>query len=154
MADINETQLEDEEADALVAAGDPFRMFQDWLEKARVSELNDPNGIALATVDEHGRPDVRMVLLKGNDARGFVFYTNFESAKGRQLLAHPVAAMLFHWKSLRRQVRVRGSVTRVTDEEADAYFASRSRGSQIGAWASHQSRSLASRAALETAAAE
>jgi pyridoxamine 5'-phosphate oxidase len=136
------------------AAADPILLFSEWLAAAEATELNDPNALALATVDEHGRPDVRMVLLKGNDARGFVFYTNFESAKGRQLLAHPVAAMLFHWKSLRRQVRVRGSVTRVTDEEADAYFASRSRGSQIGAWASHQSRPLASRAALETAAAE
>jgi pyridoxamine 5'-phosphate oxidase len=136
------------------AAADPILLFSEWLAAAEATELNDPNALALATVDEHGRPDVRMVLLKGNDARGFVFYTNFESAKGRQLLAHPVAAMLFHWKSLRRQVRVRGSVTRVTDEDADAYFASRSRGSQIGAWASHQSRPLASRAALETAAAE
>ncbi len=149
MADINETQLEDEEADALVAAGDPFRMFQDWLEKARVSELNDPNGMALATVDETGLPDVRMVLLKAADEQGFVFYTNLESAKGRELAANAKAALCFHWKSLRRQIRVRGLVTRVSDAEADEYFASRPRQSQIGAWASRQSRPLESRFELE-----
>jgi pyridoxamine 5'-phosphate oxidase len=149
LADINETQLEDEEADALVAAGDPFRMFQDWLEKARVSELNDPNGMALATVDETGLPDVRMVLLKAADEQGFVFYTNLESAKGRELAANAKAALCFHWKSLRRQIRVRGLVTRVSDAEADEYFASRPRQSQIGAWASRQSRPLESRFELE-----
>jgi pyridoxamine 5'-phosphate oxidase len=118
------------------------------------SEPNDPNAMALASVDGEGLPDVRMVLLKGHDAKGFVFYTNFESAKGRELLAHPKAAALFHWKSLRRQVRVRGPVSAVTDREADAYFATRSRGSQLGAWASRQSQPLESRAVLEAAAAE
>jgi pyridoxamine 5'-phosphate oxidase len=135
-------------------AADPIALFSEWLAQAEATELNDPNAMALATVDGNGVPDVRMVLLKGHDAHGFVFYTNFESAKGRQILAHPAAAVLFHWKSLRRQVRVRGAVTQVTDVEADAYFATRSRGSQIGAWASHQSRPLESRSALETAAAE
>ncbi|MDR3497865.1 MAG: pyridoxamine 5'-phosphate oxidase [Parvibaculum sp.] len=124
-------------------------MFQDWLEKARVSELNDPNGMALATVDETGLPDVRMVLLKAADEQGFVFYTNLESAKGRELAANAKAALCFHWKSLRRQIRVRGLVTRVSDAEADEYFASRPRQSQIGAWASRQSRPLESRFELE-----
>ena len=134
-------------------AADPILLFSEWLTAAEATEPNDPNAMALATVDEHGAPDVRIVLLKGHDAQGFVFYTNFESAKGHQLSAHPVAAIVIHWKSLRRQVRVRGAVTPVTDAEADAYFASRSRGSQIGAWASSQSRPLESRAVLEAAAA-
>ena len=136
------------------AAADPILLFSEWLAAAGATEPNDPNAMALATVDERGLPDVRMVLLKGHDTQGFVFYTNFESAKGLQIMAHPSAAILFHWKSLRRQVRARGSVTRVTMAEADAYFATRSRGSQIGAWASRQSRPLESRAALEAAAAE
>lgn len=134
-------------------AGEPFRLFVSWLEDARKSEPNDPNAMALATVDETGLPDVRMVLLNGFDERGFVFYTNTESAKGRELAGQPRAAAVFHWKSLRRQVRVRGPVERVSDAEADAYFASRPRLSQIGAWASQQSRPLEGRFALEAAVA-
>jgi pyridoxamine 5'-phosphate oxidase len=135
-------------------SAEPFRLFAAWLEDATKSEPNDPNGLALATVDEDGMPDVRMVLLKGFDEQGFVFYTNFESAKGRELLSSMKAAMCFHWKSLRRQVRVRGPVEVVSDEEADAYFKTRPRGSRIGAWASKQSRPLESRFALEKAVAE
>lgn len=135
-------------------AADPFALFLEWLEDATRSEVNDPNGMAIATVDAAGLPNVRMVLLKGLDdadvpGRGFVFYTNLESAKGRELAANPVAALLFHWKSLRRQVRVRGRVTPVAQSEADEYFASRPRLSRIGAWASDQSRPLESRFALE-----
>ena len=133
---------------------DPESLFAAWLREAEASEPNDPNAMALATVDGDGLPDLRMVLLKGFDAEGFVFYTNEGSAKGRQLAAHLRAALLFHWKSLRRQVRVRGPVTGVTPQEADAYFATRSRGSQLGAWASQQSRPLESRAVLEKAAAD
>jgi len=133
---------------------DPLALFSVWLEEAKASEVNDPTGMALATVDPSGLPDVRMVLLKGHDARGFVFFTNFESAKGRELIATPKAALLFHWKSLRRQVRVRGLVTEVSAEEADAYFASRPRDSRIGAWASDQSRPLEGRFALEKRVAE
>lgn len=135
-------------------AAEPFVLFKQWLEDASRSEANDPNALALATVDGDGLPDVRMVLLKGFDARGFTFYTNFESAKGREILGSMKAAMCFHWKSLRRQVRVRGPVEVVGDEEADAYYASRPRGSRIGAWASKQSRPLESRFALEKAVAE
>jgi pyridoxamine 5'-phosphate oxidase len=135
------------------AETEPLRLFDGWLEEARRSEPNDPNAMALATTDEAGMPDVRMVLLKGADRDGFVFYTNAESAKGRELETSPRAALVFHWKSLRRQVRVRGPVERVTDEEADTYFASRPRGSRIGAWASQQSRPLESRFALEKAVA-
>jgi pyridoxamine 5'-phosphate oxidase len=133
---------------------EPFRLFSEWLADATISEPNDPNGVALATVDTDGMPDVRMVLLKGFDEQGFVFYTNFESAKGREILATMKAAMCFHWKSLRRQVRIRGPVEMVSDAEADAYFATRPRGSRIGAWASKQSRPLESRFALEKAVAE
>ncbi len=133
---------------------EPFRLFAEWLEDATKSELNDPNALALATVDTDGLPDVRMVLLKGFDEDGFVFYTNFESAKGREILSSMKAAMCFHWKSLRRQVRVRGPVEIVSDEEADAYYETRPRGSRIGAWASKQSRPLESRFALEKAVAE
>jgi pyridoxamine 5'-phosphate oxidase len=133
---------------------EPFRLFGEWLEDATRSEVNDPNGVALATVDEAGMPDVRMVLLKGFDERGFVFYTNFDSAKGKQILGSRKAAMCFHWKSLRRQVRVRGPVEVVSDAEADEYYATRPRGSRIGAWASKQSRPLESRFALEKAVAE
>ncbi|MCB1467989.1 MAG: pyridoxamine 5'-phosphate oxidase [Rhizobiaceae bacterium] len=133
---------------------EPFELFAAWLEDATASEPNDPNAVALATVDPDGLPDVRMVLLKGFDQAGFVFYTNFESAKGREILANMKAAMCFHWKSLRRQVRVRGTVEQVSDAEADAYYASRPRGSRIGAWASKQSRPLESRFALERAVAE
>jgi pyridoxamine 5'-phosphate oxidase len=133
---------------------DPFQLFEEWLEDAGAKEPNDPNGMALATVDENGLPDVRMVLLKGFDARGFVFYTNTRSAKGRELADNPKAALLFHWKSLRRQVRARGPIEPVTPEEADAYFASRARSSQIGAWASDQSDPMPDRLALERRAAE
>jgi pyridoxamine 5'-phosphate oxidase len=133
---------------------DPITLFSSWLEDAKAGEVNDPTAMALATVDPDGLPDVRMVLLKGHDQRGFVFYTNFESAKGRELIATPKAALLFHWKSLRRQVRVRGPVSEVTPEEADAYFASRPRDSRIGAWASDQSRPLEGRFALERRVAE
>ena len=129
-------------------------MFSDWLADAAKSEPNDPNAVALATVDKDGLPDVRMVLLKGHDDRGFVFYTNYESSKGTEILGSMKAAMCFHWKSLRRQIRVRGPVETVTEEEADAYFASRPRGSRIGAWASKQSRPLESKLALEKAVAE
>ncbi len=133
---------------------EPFRLFGEWLADATAHEPNDPNAVALATVDEDGLPNARMVLLKGFDAAGFVFYTNFESAKGREILGSRKAAMCFHWKSLRRQVRLRGPVEIVDDDEADAYFASRPRGSRIGAWASKQSRPLEGRFALERAVAE
>jgi pyridoxamine 5'-phosphate oxidase len=133
---------------------EPYSLFETWLKEAEAAEVNDPNALALATVDEHGMPNVRMVLLKGFDRDGFVFYTNLESRKGRELLGQKKAAMVFHWKSLRRQVRVRGNVELVSDVEADAYYDSRPRGSRIGAWASKQSRPLESRFALEKAVAE
>ena len=133
---------------------EPYSLFGTWLVDAEKSEPNDPNAVALATVDPDGLPNVRMVLLKGFDERGFVFYTNFESQKGGELLAAGKAAMCFHWKSLRRQVRVRGEVEVVSDAEADAYYATRPRGSRIGAWASKQSRPLEGRFALEKAVAE
>jgi pyridoxamine 5'-phosphate oxidase len=133
---------------------DPILLFSEWLKEALSAEPNDGNAMALATVDDDGMPDVRMVLLKGVDAAGFVFFTNLESAKGRQLAANPKAALLFHWKSLRRQVRVRGDVEPVSAEEADAYFATRARPAQIGAWASAQSRPLPGRSALEKKIAE
>jgi len=133
---------------------DPFALFEEWFTEAKKSEPNDPNAMALATVDADGLPDVRMVLLKDFDADGFVFYTNTQSAKGRQLLESGKAALLFHWKSLRRQVRIRGEVSVVADAEADAYFQSRARQSQIGAWASDQSRPLPDRFALEKRVAE
>ncbi|MGO7985244.1 pyridoxamine 5'-phosphate oxidase [Rhizobium leguminosarum] len=135
-------------------SGEPFKLFAEWLKEAEVSEPNDPNAVALATVDEDGLPNVRMVLLKGFDDDGFVFYTNFESQKGREILGQKKAAMCFHWKSLRRQVRLRGPVEIVTEAEADDYFKTRARGSRIGAWASRQSRPLESRFALEKAVAE
>ena len=140
-------------------AADPFVLFEQWFADASTSEPNDPNAMALATADADGLPNVRMVLLKGLDGaergadRGFVFYTNYESAKGTELLAARKAALLFHWKSLRRQVRIRGAVTLTSADEADAYFASRARGSRLGAWASQQSRQLESRFALEKAVA-
>jgi len=136
-----------------VEAGEPFSLFSQWFDEAKAAEPNDPHAMALATVDADGLPDVRMVLLNGLDARGFVFYTNTESAKGNELAGNPRAALVFHWKSLRRQVRIRGPVERVGDDEADAYYASRPRGSRIGAWASQQSRPLESRFALEKAVA-
>ena len=139
-------------------AGEPFALFEAWFAEAQAHEPNDANAMALASVDAAGMPNVRMVLLKGIDAvahpaRGFVFYTNLESAKGVELLASRKAALCFHWKSLRRQIRVRGDVSRTSDAEADAYFATRARGSRLGAWASHQSRPLESRFALEKAVA-
>jgi pyridoxamine 5'-phosphate oxidase len=134
-------------------AGEPFDLFAAWMKDAEARESNDPNAMALATMDENGMPNVRMVLLKEGTRAGFVFYTNFESAKGVELLAHDKAALCFHWKSLRRQVRIRGTATPVSDEEADAYFATRQRGSRLGAWASQQSRPLEGRFALEKAVA-
>eukprot|EP01042_Synura_sphagnicola_P011124 gene11124-14227_t len=135
--------------EAEIEASEPFTLFGQWLKDAKAKEPNDPNAMAVASVDEDGLPDVRMVLLKDFDETGFVFYTNTLSAKGHQLTEQPKAALLFHWKSLRRQVRVRGIVTRVTDAEADTYFQSRARQSQIGAWASDQSQALPDRFALE-----
>ena len=132
-------------------AADPFALFEHWFAEARATEINDPEAMTLATVDEDGLPDARMVLCKGADARGLVFYTNIDSAKGRELAGRPSAAALFHWKSLRRQARFRGAIAQVSAAESDAYFASRPRGSQIGAWASQQSRTLASRAELVAA---
>jgi pyridoxamine 5'-phosphate oxidase len=134
-------------------AAEPLALFDAWMEEAKRSEPADPTAMTLATVDDDGLPNARMVLLKGVDARGFVFYTNTESQKGRELAAHPKAALVFHWKSLTRQVRVRGPVERVTDAEADAYYATRARMSQIGAWASKQSSPLESRHAFEKAVA-
>ena len=135
------------------AADEPLRLFAQWLDDATRSEPADPNAMAVATVDPDGMPDVRMVLMKGFDERGVVFYTNMDSQKGRELDANPKAALLFHWKSLARQIRLRGPVERVTEAEADAYYASRSRLSQIGAWASKQSSPLESRLAFEKAIA-
>jgi pyridoxamine 5'-phosphate oxidase len=132
---------------------EPFALFAAWLEEATRTEPNDPTGMALATVDGSGLPNLRMVLMKGFDAQGFVFYTNLDSRKGRELAANPKASLLFHWKSLRRQVRARGPVEPVTDAEADAYFATRPRLAQIGAWASKQSAPLESRLAFEKAIA-
>jgi pyridoxamine 5'-phosphate oxidase len=140
-------------SDDFTATADPISLFDAWLGEAEAVEPNDANAMALATVDGDGLPNVRMVLLKGHGPDGFVFYTNFGSAKGREILAHRKVAAVIHWKSLRRQVRVRGPVTEVTPGEADAYFASRSHGSKIGAWASEQSRPLDSRATLEKRAA-
>ena len=133
---------------------EPMALFHTWMSDAEASEVNDPNAMSLASVDEQGMPDIRMVLLKDADDEGFVFYTNLESAKGQQLLKQSKAALCFHWKSLRRQVRVRGLVHQVSDEEADTYYNSRARGSRIGAWASQQSRPLESRFALEKAVAK
>ncbi|MDA8545038.1 pyridoxamine 5'-phosphate oxidase [Alphaproteobacteria bacterium] len=133
---------------------DPIAAFDGWLQEAAASEPNDPNAMSLATVDADGMPNARMVLLKGHDARGFVFYTNLESQKGGELADNAQAALCFHWKSLHRQVRVQGPISAVSDAEADAYFNSRGRQSRIGAWASQQSRPLANRAELEAAFAK
>ncbi|MDP6345981.1 MAG: pyridoxamine 5'-phosphate oxidase [Alphaproteobacteria bacterium] len=133
---------------------DPITLFRDWLAEAEKREPEEATAVALASADADGVPNVRMVLLKGAAADGFVFYTNLESAKGRELLANPQAALCFHWKSLRRQVRVQGPVRQVPDAEADAYFASRAKDSQIGAWASRQSRAMAGRFELEAAVAK
>jgi len=134
-------------------ADEPLRLFSAWMDEATAKEPADPNAMAVATVDADGMPDVRMILLKGVDERGFVFYTNTESQKGRELAANPKAALVFHWKSLSRQVRVRGPVEPVTGLEADRYFASRAKLAQIGAWASKQSTPLESRLAFEKAIA-
>ena len=128
---------------------DPFELFRAWFDEARTAEINDSNAMALATADADGRPSVRMVLLKGFGADGFVFYTNREGRKAGELAANPQAALLFHWKSLRRQVRIEGAVSLASDDESDAYFASRSRDSQLGAWASDQSRPLDARETFE-----
>jgi pyridoxamine 5'-phosphate oxidase len=133
---------------------DPFALFDSWYAEAKTSEPNDPNAVALATADAAGRPSVRMVLLKGHDPRGFVIYTNRESRKAGDLAANPHASLLFHWKSLRRQVRIEGTVELASDAESDAYFASRGRDSQLGAWASEQSRPLDARATFEARFAE
>jgi pyridoxamine 5'-phosphate oxidase len=128
---------------------DPHALFEEWLAEAQLSEPNDPTAMALATADDRARPSARMVLLKGHDARGFVFYTNLDSRKGDELARNPRAALLFHWKSLRRQVRIEGPVEPVAADEADAYFATRARDSQLGAWASDQSRALDARETFE-----
>ena len=133
----------------LLSETDPFALFGDWFTEAKAKEPNDANAMALATVDAIGLPDVRIVLLKGFDPEGFVFFTNLQSAKGQELAGNPKAALLFHWKSLRRQVRLRGAVTPVSADEADTYFATRARPAQMGAWASDQSRTLPDRLALE-----
>jgi pyridoxamine 5'-phosphate oxidase len=151
--DLDAGDLTGRDSADFTTASRPFALFRAWFAEAEADEPNDPNAMALATVDASGLPNLRMVLLKGYDEAGFVFYTNTESAKGRELGGAAKAALLFHWKSLRRQVRIRGPVERVTDAEADAYFATRPRGSRIGAWASKQSRTLESRFALEKAVA-
>jgi pyridoxamine 5'-phosphate oxidase len=135
-------------------ANDPFALFDIWFAEASASEPNDPNAMTLSTIDADGMPDARIVLMKGHDRNGFVFYTNTQSSKGQQLIGQPRAALTFHWKSLLRQVRIRGRVAAVSAEEADAYYTSRPRESRIGAWASQQSRPLESRAVFEQAIAE
>jgi len=149
-----DTPAEQLTAGDFTQADEPFALFEQWLQDAKAKEINDPEAMALATVDPDGLPNLRMVLLKDFDSRGPVFYTNAESAKGRELLAAGKAAALFHWKSLRRQVRIRGPVEVVDESQSDAYFASRPRDSRIGAWASQQSRPLESRFALEKAVAK
>jgi len=133
---------------------DPIGLFREWFAEAQKSEPNDPNAMTLASATPEGRPSARMVLLKDADERGFTFFTNYESRKGQELLANPQGALLFHWKSLRRQVRAVGRIEKVSDAEADAYFSTRARGSQIGAWASDQSRPLESRFVLEKKVAQ
>jgi pyridoxamine 5'-phosphate oxidase len=147
---MTETKSIEDAPSEIPAAADPFAQFGEWFALAAAKEPNDHNAMSLATVDADGLPNVRMVLLKGYDAHGFVFYTNFESAKGRELLGAKQAALGFHWKSLRRQIRIRGPISVVSDGEADTYFASRPKDSQIGAWASRQSRALKGRFELET----
>ncbi|MFG3251896.1 pyridoxamine 5'-phosphate oxidase [Streptomyces sp. NPDC048187] len=140
-----------ETAQGPAAENEPFDLFERWYGEAETSELNDPNAMAIATADARGLPDVRMVLLKHRDTRGFVFFTNTESAKGREIAENGQASGVLHWKSLRRQVRFRGPVEMVTPEESDAYFTSRARDSRIGAWASRQSTALPARKVLEDA---
>jgi pyridoxamine 5'-phosphate oxidase len=154
MENENDPMVDTILADDFTARDEPLALFQEWYEAATLSEPSDPNAMSLATVDASGMPNVRMVLLKDLDGRGLTFYTNLESGKGIELLATPKAAACFHWKSLRRQIRFRGPVERVADEEADQYFATRPRQSRIGAWASAQSRPLESRFALEKAVAK
>lgn len=132
-----------------MAQTDPLQLFDEWFAEARAAEPNDPEAVALATATPDGVPSVRMVLLKGHGPQGFTFYTNLDSRKGAELAANAHAALLFHWKSLRRQVRIEGKVEPVSETEADAYFATRSRDSQLGAWASYQSRPLDARSAFE-----
>jgi pyridoxamine 5'-phosphate oxidase len=139
---------------ALFAENEPFQLFERWFKEAKEKEPRDPNAMALSTVDAQGFPDVRMVLLKSADRQGFVFYTNADSAKGRQLEANARAAIVLYWKSLNRQIRARGIIEQVSDAEADAYFQSRDRGARLGAWASEQSRPLPDRLALEKRIAE
>ena len=139
---------------SIVAHPEPFRLFDAWFAEASAKEINDPHAMTLATVGADGRPSARIVLLKGHDERGFVFYTNTQSRKGDELAANPRAALLFHWKSLQRQVRIEGDVQPVSPEEADAYYATRPKLSRIGAWASDQSRPLPSRHELERRVAE
>jgi pyridoxamine 5'-phosphate oxidase len=139
----------DEDQGDVFTLDEPLALFVDWFALAKKKEVNDPNAMTLATVDQDGLPNARMVLLKDIDERGLSFFTNLASAKGRELAAHPKAALVFHWKSIRRQVRFRGPVERVSDAEADAYFATRAKGAQIGAWASPQSQPMESRFALE-----
>ena len=152
MTDVTEADAIHEPA--FMAARDPHVLFEDWLAVASETEPNDPNAVQVATIGEDGMPNLRTVLLKGHDERGFVFYTNFEGQKGREIAAHPAVAMNFHWKTRQRQVRVRGRVERVSDEEADAYYASRALGSRIGAWASQQSMPVTSRRDLMNAVRE
>ncbi len=154
LVNMEKRQEKEEPDEAVFTSEDPIRLFSDWLDAASKKELNDPTAMSLATVDVTGMPNVRMILLKQADEDGFVFYTNLESRKGEELIANPKAALCFHWKTLRRSVRVQGLVERVTDEEADAYFASRPKDSQIGAWASRQSRPLKGRFELETEVAK
>ena len=135
-------------------ATSPFDQFQTWMTEAEQTEINDPNAMVVGTATSDGRPSLRVILLKGVDQRGFVFYTNKESRKGGELTANPHASLLFHWKSLRRQIRIEGAVEDVTDAEADAYFETRPRISRLGAWASHQSRPLEKRTILEERLAE
>ena len=133
---------------------DPMQQFDIWFKDAEAHELNDPNAMTVATADANGRPSARILLLKGQDAKGFVFYTNMNSRKGGELQVNPFVSLCFHWKSLRRQVRIAGPIEQVSDDEADSYFNSRARGSRIGAWASQQSQPLADRETLMNAVAE
>ena len=154
MTNSRDKDLPDQPEEELLPTNrEPIDLFHEWMQEAQESEVNDPTAMCLSTVDANGMPNNRMVLLKDASQQGFTFYTNYESAKGKELLANPTAALCFHWKSLRKQVRIRGNVKQVTEQEADAYFASRPKGSQIGAWASKQSRELEERYALEKSVA-